>query len=515
MDEAIYKWLLSKDSNNSNNIRYKIERGSYRLHLNVTFNNNSKYDITIRDVDIDAQPHYLDLVINDFINDKNNTSCNSAINKNNFTITNRIIVVHFNDSKLKNYSNVKHDLFLILNDIGKEGLTWMNEKFEFIISKEPSTGIAYFYKLPCCQYTTNNNNNNNNNNHNHKVSFGTLQLPTVFLPISNSRIEQSKATEERLPSSAHELRSIVADFQSLPTVSSAASRIGLLLSSTYHGCRWKTNTLKADCDNNNDNEDNSNDDTISIIFEDDNKDNNGHDTTDGSGFISYDLAQCLPSVVFQGKPTSSVKRDVIASCFQCRIVCNQGLFKGTLVTNPNLKKTIVLRKSMMKVSASTKLESCKNYVDVEIVNTTTNPKSYANLNKHLILILSYCGVSYETFYNLIDDKLKILRHLSDYCTVQMSDTDIQDLTNSLELMPLSKEKITIQKMLSAGQRYLDPFIQISLRKIIEREVNELVNFSLPIKSCFFIVGIPGEVFFFTIVISILNTHYRNRSYRNS
>jgi len=469
IDDAILQWLNSNNKT-SHIITRKIALGLYRLSLTISFDNDkdikNKYRISIKDVSIDAHPHYLDHVLHRLHNNGNN---------DNNICTNRIVIVNFvsNNSNSVIKKNV-YDVFKDIGDYDNGVINWMNEKLDFIVSKEPSTGIAYYYRLP----PTPNDINNSNN----KLHFGTLQLPSVLLPVSEKKAKEQMEKEEKkeLPKSAHDLRQMVADFQSLPSISSAATRAALLVSSTCHGYRWKVNDDNI-CIKDDD------DDTINVIIEKDIKDSSGNDTTDGSGFISADLAQRLPSSVCQGKITLKSCNNTAASCYQSRIFCSQGLFKGTLVTDSRIKKTIILRESMRKVMGGTEK---KGFLDLEIVNTSTNPKTCSNLNKHLILILSHCGVSYQTFYDLVDARVKLLSTLSSFCSDRRINGDIRILLDSIKLLPTSKEKITIERMIAEGQNYLDPFIQISLRRLIDREASELVSFSIPISNTFFIVGIP-------------------------
>ena len=441
LEDAIINWLNSNNKT-SHNIRSKIALGLYRLSLTIDLNNDkdnkNKYKVSIKDVSIDAHAHYLDHVLHRLHNNGNN---------DNYVCTNKIVIVNFIYNNNNNNGGIKRNVYDVFKDIGDYDngvINWMNEKLDFIVSKEPSTGIAYYYKLP---QTPNNINNCNNN----RIHFGTLQLPSVLLPVSEKKAKEQMEKDEKteLPQSAHDLRQMVADFQSLPSISSAATRAALLISSTCHGYRWKVSD-RSTCIH----DDDDDDDTINVIIEKDIKDSIGNDTTDGSGFISADLAQRLPSVVSQGKMTLKSCNNTAASCYQCRVFSNEGLFKGTLVTNSSLKKTIILRESMRKVMGID--TERKGSVDVEIVNTSTNPKTCSNMNKHLILILSHCGVSYQTFFDLVEARVMLLRTLSSFCSDRRIIGDIQLLLDSIKLLPTSKDKLTIESMITEGQNYTNP-----------------------------------------------------------
>ena len=177
-------------------------------------------------------------------------------------------------------------------------------------------------------------------------------------------------------------------FQELKSLSLMATRLGLLCSNTCSGF-----VTESDVD---------------IIVEDDiTSSYNGQVTTytDGSGFISIDIARKLPNCVIQGcKETIRCKGNTPAA-FQVRILSvKYGLFKGTVVVDSALQyNTIKLRKSMLKVKPSDVggLLS-QSLVIIDIVNTCREPKSlYGSLNRHLVLMLHECGVPMTTFEDII------------------------------------------------------------------------------------------------------------------
>jgi hypothetical protein len=78
-----------------------------------------------------------------------------------YVCTNRIVIVNF----VNNSSNgvIKKNVYDVFKDIGDYDngvINWMNEKLDFIVSKEPSTGIAYYYRVPSTLNDINNSNNN-------------------------------------------------------------------------------------------------------------------------------------------------------------------------------------------------------------------------------------------------------------------------------------------------------------------------------------------------------------------
>ena len=178
-----------------------------------------------------------------------------------------------------------------LNEIGVLGFSWLGYRFEFIASKNPPNGKSFFIMLE------------NNNS---------------FL-------------------SANNIRESIASFSILSNISKIGLRLSLLISNSYEGLKLNRNQIIFD-----------------II--DDATNANDNCFTNGSGFISSDLALQLPIYIRQGKiitkhmiSNPNIHSNSMPACFQVRILCHLGIFKGTLVVHPYLKNTILIRNSMQKV----------------------------------------------------------------------------------------------------------------------------------------------------------------------
>ncbi|CAN1342705.1 Probable RNA-dependent RNA polymerase 5 [Linum perenne] len=151
------------------------------------------------------------------------------------------------------------------------------------------------------------------------------------------------------------------------------------------------------------------------------KDGDGNDTydnrgkplihTDGTGFISEDLASLCPDVS-QGKCLDSYieqNHEVNFSdrlrqpplLMQVRLFFSGSTIKGTLLVNKKLQpRTIVVRDSMVKVRPYENLSNNATANSLEIVNTSRRPKP-ADLSRNLIMLLSYGGVPGDFFMDLL------------------------------------------------------------------------------------------------------------------
>ena len=214
------------------------------------------------------------------------------------------------------------------------------------------------------------------------------------------------------------------DFRGLPNTSIFGVRLGLLLSNSCPGGIFLlrrnddagANTVQVS------KADSNNDSTaiqvqmIEDVFIQSPLSNNQLDAkrccmTDGSGYISMDLALQLPNHVVQGQSINyGNTNDNGCACFQVRLFCvNLGLFKGTLVVDQSLpEKTILVRPSMLKVPPTSRLhqedgsQMTTPYVFLDIVNTSRVPKSlFGQLNRHLVLLMHHNGVPEAMFSDII------------------------------------------------------------------------------------------------------------------
>lgn len=274
---------------------------------------------------------------------------------------------------------------------------------------------------------------------------------------------------------AENLRRRYGSFHTLGNISQSGSRLGLLVSGSCEGIRLPSTEV-----------------AVSMIED-------IETLTEGSGFISSDLALKMPRVVMQGRALDNDSLPLPAA-FQCRVFCDFGIFKGTLVVRRDISNSILLRKSMCKVPKDVTCEAL-NFVTVELVNSSRVPKySSSTLNHQLILILHELGVPESVFRSILHEKFRILaniceskrgainyfryteRHRISLCSDDSAGESEGDRTRRL-----------IMSMLLSGHDITDPYIHSSLRLIRDRELEDMLRLRVPISSSLYLMGIPDPI----------------------
>ncbi|CAN0901485.1 Probable RNA-dependent RNA polymerase 5 [Linum grandiflorum] len=141
--------------------------------------------------------------------------------------------------------------------------------------------------------------------------------------------------------------------------------------------------------------------------------------TDGTGFISEDLARLCPDVsqgrcldsdigqIHEVNPDFRLRQPPLL--MQLRLFYNGSAVKGTLLVNKKLPhNTIVVRDSMVKVKPYDDPCNKATANSLEIVNTSRRPKP-AVLSRNLIMLLSYGGIPGDFFMDLLYKALEDAR----------------------------------------------------------------------------------------------------------
>ncbi|VYS52890.1 unnamed protein product [Arabidopsis thaliana] len=109
--------------------------------------------------------------------------------------------------------------------------------------------------------------------------------------------------------------------------------------------------------------------------------------SDGTGYISEDLARMCPVNIFKGKSMRSNN------------------IQGTCVQEPLPPQTVQVRPSMIKVYKDKNLSNFSTFNSLEVV-TTSNPPKRAKLSKNLVALLSYGGVPNDFFLDILLNTLE-------------------------------------------------------------------------------------------------------------
>ncbi|KAL5771145.1 hypothetical protein ACOSP7_015299 [Xanthoceras sorbifolium] len=223
--------------------------------------------------------------------------------------------------------------------------------------------------------------------------------------------------------------------------------------------------------------------------------------TDGTGFISEDLALKCPKNVFKGKcsnddnmervieqkelegKSSDMNRPESHSeepplLIQVRLFYKGSAVKGTLLVNKKLPpRTIQIRPSMIKVEADPHLSDSETCNSLEVVNTSNQPrKTY--LSKNLISLLTYGGVPEKFFEDLLRNALE----------------DAQGVfTNKRNALKVSlnyggMDDFIATRMILSGISLEESYLQYRLAILMNEEKKSLRGGKLPVPESYYLMG---------------------------
>ncbi|BBN11259.1 hypothetical protein Mp_5g10380 [Marchantia polymorpha subsp. ruderalis] len=207
-------------------------------------------------------------------------------------------------------------------------------------------------------------------------------------------------------------------------------------------------------------------------------------STDGTGFISTNLARIIPTSILNGRQkTEPDRNEDYPSLSQVRVLYEGAAYKGTLLASEALPpNTIKLYKSMKKVGRDDEvlLPSVKS---LEIVSTSQKPRKLqgvytAKLSRDLIILLTTCGVPGSFFIDLVKAAIED-NHLifSDY-NVAMN-----------EVLEWETEKTEILlMMINARIPLTEPFLHRSLLDIVKRKLEDFTTGKVNLPESFYLMG---------------------------
>ncbi|XP_039690970.1 probable RNA-dependent RNA polymerase 5 isoform X2 [Medicago truncatula] len=213
--------------------------------------------------------------------------------------------------------------------------------------------------------------------------------------------------------------------------------------------------------------------------------------TDGTGFISEDLAKLCPQNVFKGtntkntyiKDTSQAVGVTALSThqppllIQCRLFHMGSAMKGTLLVNRKLpQNTIQVRPSMIKVETDS-LTNIPSLNSLEVVTTSQKPNR-AYLSKYLIALLSFGGVPNEFFMDVLKRNLEDAEHI--YTNKRAA---LRASVNHAEM-----DEYNAAGMLLCGIPLDEPFMRYHLSILAKTEKNRLRAGKLYLEDCFYVMG---------------------------
>ncbi|KAJ7973799.1 RNA-dependent RNA polymerase [Quillaja saponaria] len=209
--------------------------------------------------------------------------------------------------------------------------------------------------------------------------------------------------------------------------------------------------------------------------------------TDGTGFISEDLALLCPRKVTKGKSTKHeiIKNELEALTtreppllIQFRLFHKGCAIKGTVLLNKELPhKTIQVRPSMVKIDIDPNSSNVETVSSMEIVGTSNQPKR-AFLSRNLIALLSYGGVPDEYFMDILNNALADARgvRLNKHKALRVA-------INYGEL-----DDFQVATMILSGVPLDESYVQHHLSILQTEEFKSLKGGKLHVPNCFYLMG---------------------------
>ncbi|XP_022754978.1 probable RNA-dependent RNA polymerase 5 isoform X2 [Durio zibethinus] len=214
--------------------------------------------------------------------------------------------------------------------------------------------------------------------------------------------------------------------------------------------------------------------------------------TDGTGYISEDLALKCPKNVFKGSVVngdnvegkfSDMKRTeshhrVPPLLVQFRLFNNGSAVKGTVLVNKKLPpRTIQVRPSMIKVKPDPNLSNICTRNSLEVVKTSNQPKK-TSLSRNLIMLLSYGGVPNDFFMDILKNAL------------EESQSVFSNKRTALKvsLNRGSMDDLSAAKMILSGIPLDESYLQHRMSIMLNEERKGLLGGKLPMTESYYLMG---------------------------
>ncbi|XP_077209951.1 putative RNA-dependent RNA polymerase 5 isoform X2 [Tasmannia lanceolata] len=324
-----------------------------------------------------------------------------------------------------------------------------------------------------------------------KKSPGSSFVKCFFVCTESNAVSDENVPYILFNKSIHEARSVFMHVHTVSTMSKYMARFCLILSKTV---KLEVDLASVDIERIADIP--CMDEEGNIIYS---ADGEALIHTDGTGFISEDLAMKCPRNIFKGdclipedpvrildqvefeeKPSSMSQCksliDGTPLLIQFRLFFNGSAVKGTLLVNKTLPpKTIQIRKSMVKVEMDPELPSTPSVNSLEIVMTSNRPKK-AYLSKNLIALLNYGGVQGDYFKDLLTS------------TLDDAHTAHSDKRVALRVEYGEMDNFLVSRMISCGIPLDEPFLQYRLSALMREDRKGLKGGRLPVSESYYLMG---------------------------
>ncbi|CAG7900451.1 unnamed protein product [Brassica rapa] len=204
--------------------------------------------------------------------------------------------------------------------------------------------------------------------------------------------------------------------------------------------------------------------------------------SDGTGYISEDLARMCPVNILKGK---CLRNDNVQTpvqdpplLIQFRMFFDGYAVKGTFLLNKKLPpRTVQVRPSMIKVSKDPALSDFSTFDSLEVV-TTSNPPKRTKLSKNLVALLSYGGIPDEFFLDIL------LNTLEEYKTI--FNNKRAALKAALNYGDMDDQNAA--QMILVGIPLDEPHLKDHLSILSNTEKNDLRAGKLPVSESYYLMG---------------------------
>uniref|UniRef100_A0A0D9UXX7 RNA-dependent RNA polymerase n=1 Tax=Leersia perrieri TaxID=77586 RepID=A0A0D9UXX7_9ORYZ len=219
--------------------------------------------------------------------------------------------------------------------------------------------------------------------------------------------------------------------------------------------------------------------------------------TDGTGFISEDLAQKCPTSIFKGK---CLKSQGIVACDESETTMRpNSLKRHRFLTTEHLSPgTILVRPSMVKIKADPEISGVQSVNSFEIVSarnakkrlpafesvnsfeivSTSNRPRRTLTSRFLIALLCYGGVPEEYFMELLQNAIEVAENACyDYDDALKIAFNYTDMEDSMSV-----------RMILSGIPLEESYLQFRLAIMAKQERKGIKQGKIPIDECYYLMG---------------------------
>ncbi|CAN8257589.1 unnamed protein product [Cochlearia groenlandica] len=198
--------------------------------------------------------------------------------------------------------------------------------------------------------------------------------------------------------------------------------------------------------------------------------------SDGTGYISEDLARMCPVNILKGKCLRSYNSQPLL--IQFRMFYDGYAVKGTFLLNKKIPpRTVQVRPSMIKVYKDPDLLNFSTFNALEVV-TTSNPPKRTKLSRNLVALLSYGGIPDDFFLDILLNTLEESKII-----FNNKRAALRAAINYGEM-----DNHNAAQMIMVGIPLDEPHLKDHLSTLLYTEKNDLKAGKLPVTESYYLMG---------------------------